>query len=149
MENTFNPVEIAEDKDATIAQLRYSVYSRDEQIKQYSEMLSTMQARLDTKSAELSAFQAQPQSIDAVVSAYTSELVSSLLEGNDIRKLIEAAVDNHIELALENGAFNTKPIDEAIEQYIEHCDIDCEDAVTKAIEEALEQVEIKFHHYGR
>lgn len=193
MTDTFNPVEIAEDKDLTIQQLRGSVAERDAHIKQYSTELSNTYTTLGELRAEHDQLQAgfenyqrtavaryqiledkydavvtasykpAPSSIDNLVTKYVTELVSSLLEGNDIRALIVQAIDQQVERIITADDFAEEAVkeclsemkidcedhvqeavDEEIRQYLDSVKIDCEEQVEKAIYESLEHVELKF-----
>lgn len=80
------------------------------------------------------------QPIDQIVNKYVTDLVSSILEGNGIRALIEQAIDRQVELIITKDDF----AEEAIKECLSEMKIDCEEVVQTAIENSLDQVEIKF-----
>ena len=160
MTDTFNTSELAEDKDLTIQQLRGSIASRDDQIKQYSTELSAAYARISTMRTELDQ-RAKEASIDSLVLQHATKLATDFLEGEALRALIEkkveqqvlsviadgptllTAVESAIEDCIESFDMSDK-VEEAIGDAVDKADIDCEDAVTHAIKEALGQADIRF-----
>lgn len=162
MTDTFNPAEIAEDKDLTIAQLRaernqlrldcqelqmeatdardrLAEYARTSLLKlnqAKSNLANTMQLLQEARS--------QAPSVDQIISKYVADLVSSILESNDIRNLIEQAIDQQVERVLANPDFVHDHVKEAVQDCLSNAEIDAESQVERAIEEALDNVRISF-----
>ena len=95
--------------------------------------LQTAHNELQTRAA-----QAEEQSIAALA---TKVLTSKLPEiiTNEIEKQFNDFFDKEIERAVET----------AIAEHLGSCTIDCDEAVERAIEDALQHVEVRFNNYNR
>lgn len=151
MTDTFNPVEIAEDNGLTVAQLVTKLRAQRDQLTRDCQELQNEAAEIRNRLAEyansnatLMAKANQSQPIDQVVSKYVTDLVSSLLEGDDIRALVEQSLGQQVERVLTQPDFVSGHVEEAVEACLDGFEIECEDHVREAIEEQLQHVKITF-----
>lgn len=139
MESTFNTTEQLQDKDLTIAQLR-SVLSQLEQSNAgLRQQLDNQRTHIEVLSTEL---EDAKRSAAVLVQQAEKPDFDRLLDG-----LLKAEIEQRIIRMTESPDFFDM-IDKAVEQAcadrLEHYDIDCEQAVESAVEDALSNVRISF-----
>jgi len=139
MESTFNITEQLQDKDLTIAQLRSMLSQMEQGNAGLRQQLDNQRTYIETLSAEL---EDAKRSVTVLTAQAEKPDFDRLLDG-----LLKAEIEQRIIRMTESPDFFDK-IDKAVEQAcadrLEHYDIDCEDAVKYAVDDALSNVRISF-----